>query len=412
MNKESHRRNTDRAKKASYLVGWALLLWSIFIAPEPIPEALVLPAKRALEQITWYYLILLTAAAAITAGLVFGLWRTFLWMLGFALYPLRLILVLMWRFGKNSLALLIGQSSIVIRVLKSWRFRLISVLLFWVASLICVEVERSSALLVVAGVVLIVLMSLQLFRRVYTVHSPLSLVESAAAGLGSGWQKAKREAVEKLRRIWSLEEGAEAEERKLAELTSFVFHHAIFTFLARLLAGRVAAMMLVSYFLTLVLYTFGTIVVGFAFIFHAAAKVDPIGFSTAQVDSAVGALTTSFCTILGSDLCGFTPDSDLARALICIQMCFGLAIGVILFLIFTAVTVERFNAGADSLVNLLEDEKSALSKAAEDITGRSYRDLLSEVTEPRRDASQRVMLRILSVLYPNEQMQNNNSAQS
>ena len=301
------------------------------------------------------------------------------WTAGFVI--LSLIILAVWHKGLfRSLSTLSRMASKVATLSGTTRYKLVSTVLFIIAAYLIFS--SSSAYLIPPGMAILLLLLIFHFAgRFYSLSKPTRFFLRLKDSIDKHWDEILARELPKMLREWKCLDPSNVEyavKRKEA-IGSLWFYNRLFFRLGNYIGKMESNRLLVGYFILATGWAFILTVTVFAIEYLALDKITPGSFQ-GVIESSFGQFVYfSFTVITTTGFGDIVPMTGWARFLSSFEVLYGILIAIILFLVFTTVTVDRYRKSLDDLAyNLLrkaEETKSLLE--AED--RRSINEIVPEL---------------------------------
>lgn len=358
-------------KKLSYLFVWLILLLEIFKFNIVKNLYLEIVPPSIYKYFPEYLLVTILLFVFIIIVLIFRIKKIISWLIGFLIYPLYL---LVWILFKICFLPLFNLALKIISFTKTIGCSFISFLLFAFSFYTIYFYISVSCLVKMAMVALfsaLILFYLKTFHQIYKPPTPFRTIQSLFSSL---WENLLIHKFSKNIKEWKALDpsGKDYQEKKKETFKQLwicnrfaILFTKIFTdeFKEKIKGRR----LLVGSFIWTVSFALFSTIITFAFEYYALENMYPNSIS--GISSFFDSFYLSFTTIFTMSSGNIIPISDLARLFTLLEVFFGFIIVILLFLIFTTVTMATYEKElatiSEKLIKLRKDIEGFIEKEYE-----------------------------------------------
>jgi len=349
--KEGGKKKLSKALKNVFLLG----LWMAVICKKDISNLVTskFPTFSLWKEYIKNYGIFIGLGIAVILILR---WRFFLrWALLFILFPIKLFLWLIPKYTYKALRSLYIVPRSAYKLTLSVRVNLIILIVFilstvailrqWYIPLyLCYIVMLNIVLLFIYGHLMTLVVS-----PAFIYHKVTNLAEK----LWTGYRKKFTKILSDLQN--HPENKDKLEKRRDQHIKSIEAYEKAGSAFCELLEKVNNRTVIVQIFLiSCVLYLF-LVIFSFSLQYHSLLMRYPDSISGIEENSITNCLYFSFTHMFGTNYGGSIPLSKVAKLTSSLQTVYALAIGVVLFIIFTTVTVQRYEQDLSSIIRIIRN---------------------------------------------------------
>jgi hypothetical protein len=302
-----------------------------------------------------------------------------LWVAGFGV--ISFIALAVWHKAIfRSVANVAKIASAVATTSNTARFKLSAIIIFCIAAYSIVY--SSSRLLVVSGMAILLLLLIgQYVRRFCSLSKPARFFLGLQSQIEKHWGEVGGREIPMAFREWKSLEPSDPQYRKKRNeaMGALWFYNRFFYRTGNFLGHMENNRLLVAYFILTVGWTFLLTVAIFAFEYLGLVRMSPGSIQGLGNQSIWQAAYFSFTVITTTGFGDIIPESGLARGLVSAEVCCGILIAVILLLVFTTVTVDRYRRGLDSLSSEFLTRAEEIESLLRAETGQPTYDIVAEL---------------------------------
>ncbi len=378
-NGTSRKKQNKRLRYFTYLIIWFLAFLILLDIKffELLPKEVI---PGTIYLILLDYSILIYLLLAIVAILIFGLGKVISFLIGLLSFPLYL---LFWFLPKKSFKMALSACSLLSRAASftnTMTYKIALVLIFVLSSYIIFSIDHR-ILIIISMAFLLLVLGLHLARRFYTISKPVILFHRIEKLLFNMWEKYSKNTISQGIKEWKQMDSNDAnyKEKWRSALNALWFSNRIFYRFAQYLKKLEGNRFLAAYFIFAVSLTLFLTILIFGIEYYALIKLSEDSVRGIAKANILDCLYFSFTTITTVNFGDILPVNGAARGLVLLEIICGMLILVILFFVFTTVTLEKYKRDLDEFVNSLEHKEHEIKKMIEVEYGKKIGELLPEL---------------------------------
>lgn len=347
----------------------------IFTSIIPLP---VLGFLSKYDYILYFFLL-------IPILMYFKIHKVILGILGFLFFPITFFVIIVPKFGFKTISFSFKSISEAYSFSKTFKYKILFVGLFIISTITIVKAE-DEILIITAMAILILQLFFHFIKRFSSISAPIRIFNKVQESTFHGWEKAKKELVYKRIEKWKkIDPNDKKYNKEKTECLKLVWViNRIFFRLSNYLRKLKSNRLVVSYFIYAIISTLTFTILLFSFEYYALERLDPSSFKGIVGPEIIDTIYLSFTTIITINFGDIIPVTGWARFFISLEVLSGLTIGVILFFIFTTVTIERYKRELIDFSEKLSKEEILLK----DVIEKEYEKKLNEIIPSVVDAIQ------------------------